>query len=165
MLNVVKCKLTQLTTKRCRSFHVFRSTMECFAFNIAVCSFIHMCTGSHRSMRSQCKGHLELLWESVVWLSFLAVVVDFRVFLIFLLPSLYTPFFPLLSHRWVPGCPCVGAQGWVVGIASYGSGLLSRSWLITVEAPGHPGHPPSTQFDAVVNKFSLTCIVWDSGVE
>ena len=45
---------------------------------------------------------------------------------------------------------CVGAQGWVAGIASHGSVLLSRGWLITVEAPGHPGHPPSTQLDAVV---------------
>ena len=46
---------------------------------------------------------------------------------------------------------CVGAHGWVAGIASHGSVLLSRGWLITVEAPGHPGDPPSTQFDAVVN--------------
>jgi len=30
-------------------------------------------------------------------------------------------------------------------------GAMSRGWLITVEAPGHPGHPASTQFDAVVN--------------
>ena len=46
---------------------------------------------------------------------------------------------------------CVGVHGWFVGIASHGSILLSRGWLITVEAPGHPGHPPSTQLDAVVN--------------
>ena len=30
---------------------------------------------------------------------------------------------------------CVGAYRWVVGIASYGSVLQSRGWLITVEAP------------------------------
>ena len=30
-------------------------------------------------------------------------------------------------------------------------GAMSRGWLITVEALGHPGHPPSTQLDAVVN--------------
>ena len=46
---------------------------------------------------------------------------------------------------------CVGAHGWVAGIDSHGSVLLSRGWLITVEAPGHPGHTPSTQLDAVVN--------------
>ena len=45
---------------------------------------------------------------------------------------------------------CVGAHGWVAGIASHGSVLLSRGWLITVEAPGHPGHPPSTQLNAVI---------------
>ena len=55
----------------------------------------------------------------------------------------------------------VGAHGWVAGIASHGSVLLSRGWLITVEVPGHPGHPPSTQLDAVVNlnyshKIALT---------
>ena len=50
---------------------------------------------------------------------------------------------------------CVGAHGWVAGIASHGSVLLSRGWLITVEAPGHPGHPPSTQLDAVVNSKIL----------
>ena len=38
----------------------------------------------------------------------------------------------------VPGCPCVGAYGWVAGIASHGSVLLPRAWLITVESCGHP---------------------------
>jgi len=33
----------------------------------------------------------------------------------------------------------VEAHGWVAGIAS----------------PGHPGHPPSTQLDAVANKKGL----------
>jgi len=50
---------------------------------------------------------------------------------------------------------CVGAHGWVAGIASNGSVLLSRGWLITVEGPGHPRHPPSTQLDAVVNENYL----------
>ena len=70
---------------------------------------------------------------------------------------------PLLSQ--CDRCPdvpaCVGAHGWVAGIASNGSVLLTRGWLVTVEAPGHPGHPPSTQLDAVVkgicsisNKFT-----------
>ena len=54
----------------------------------------------------------------------------------------------------MPGCPCVGVCGWVTGIVSHGSVLLSRGWLITVEAPGHPGHLPSTQLDAVVNARS-----------
>ena len=45
---------------------------------------------------------------------------------------------------------CALAHGLVAGIASHGNVLLSRGWLITVEAPGHPGHPPSAQLDAVV---------------
>ena len=43
---------------------------------------------------------------------------------------------------------CVRAHGWIAGIASHGSILLSRGWLIKVEAPGHSGHPLSTQLDA-----------------
>ena len=45
----------------------------------------------------------------------------------------------------------MGDHGWVVGITSYGSILLSRVGLIRMEAPGHPGHPPSTQLDGLVN--------------
>ena len=45
---------------------------------------------------------------------------------------------------------CVGAHGWVAVIASHWSVLLSRGWLITVEAPGHPRHPPSTQLDELI---------------
>ena len=79
-------------------------------------------------------------------------------FLIFLLPSHY-PFFSFFALStvitvWqVPRCPCVGAYGLVVRIANQGSVLLSRGWLITVEAPGDPRHPPSTQLNAVVNSI------------
>ena len=48
---------------------------------------------------------------------------------------------------------CVGAHGWVAGIVNHGSVLLSSSSLITLEAPGHPGHPSSTQLNAVVNYY------------
>jgi len=41
-----------------------------------------------------------------------------------------------------------------VEIASHDSVLLSRGWLITIEAPGHPRYPPSTQLDAIVNSNS-----------
>ena len=27
---------------------------------------------------------------------------------------------------------------------------LGAGWLVTGEAPGHPGHPPSTQLDAII---------------
>jgi len=41
---------------------------------------------------------------------------------------------------------------------------MSRGWLIALEAPGHPWHPPSTQLDAVVNyiiirSFLLTFVL------
>ena len=45
----------------------------------------------------------------------------------------------------------MGAHGWVAGIASHEGVLLSRGWLITLEAPGHPGHPPFALVDVVVN--------------
>ena len=47
----------------------------------------------------------------------------------------------------------MGAHGWVAGIASHGSVSLSRGWLISVEAPRHPGHLSSKQLDAVVNVY------------
>ena len=49
-----------------------------------------------------------------------------------------------------------------MGIASYGSVLLSRGWLITVEAPGHPRHPPSMQLFNVV-KRNLTKLTTKRG--
>ena len=39
--------------------------------------------------------------------------------------------------------------GWG-GITSHGRVLLSRGWLITVEAPARHGHPTSTQLGVVV---------------
>ena len=44
----------------------------------------------------------------------------------------------------------MGAHGWVVGTASHGNILLSRGWLISMEVPGHSGHPSSIQLDTVV---------------
>ena len=49
----------------------------------------------------------------------------------------------------------MGAHGWVAGIASHGSVSLSRGWLISVEAPRHPGHLSSIQLDAVVNHTKI----------
>ena len=36
-------------------------------------------------------------------------------------------------------------------IASHGSVLVTRGWLVTVEIPGYPSLPSSIQHDAVVN--------------
>ena len=49
----------------------------------------------------------------------------------------------------------VWAHGWVAGIARHGSVILSRGWLVTVEAPGYPRHPASIQHDAVVNRLTF----------
>ena len=103
---------------------------------------------------------LKPCWENhcaAFFFFFRWLLLSLSAFLIFLLPFHFPPpnffLFPLLSQ-----CddrrPCtyVGAHGWVaVMIANHGSILLSRGWLITVEAPGHPGHPPSTQPDAIIN--------------
>lgn len=59
----------------------------------------------------------------------------------------------------MPRCRCVGAHSWVSGIASHGSVLLSRGWPITVEASGHPRHPPSTQLDAFANIILLLLLL------
>lgn len=56
---------------------------------------------------------------------------------------------PSLSHcyfsmagAWMTVCGA--AHGWVAGIASHWSILLSRGWLTSMEAASHSGHPSST---------------------
>ena len=45
------------------------------------------------------------------------------------------------------------ALGWVVEIGSHGRGILSRSWLATVEGPGLTAQAPSLHLsNAGVNK-------------
>ena len=85
-------------------------------------------------------------------------------FLVFCLPSIspFAFFFCLsfLCYHSMTGAwmsLCVGAHGWVAGIASHRSVLLSRGWLVTVETSGHPGHSPSTQLDAVVKCLNAFC--------
>ena len=106
------------------------------------------------------KSAVQPLFSLSGWL-FLSV----SAFLVFYLPSIPPLFFSLLFFLlfslstvitvWRgPGCPCVlGLMAGLWGLLDMGIGgvLLSRGWRITVEAPGHHGHPPSTQLDAVVN--------------
>ena len=56
-------------------------------------------------------------------------------------PSFF--FLPLIIIS-VDGCLEWGLMAGLRGFASHGSGILSRGWLATVEAPGYPRHPPST---------------------
>ena len=79
-------------------------------------------------------------------------------FLFFCFPPSTSLFFPtVITVWWVPGRPCVGAHGWVAGIASRGRILSSQSggWLITLEAPA-PGHSCThlpLQLDTGVNDY------------
>ena len=126
---------------------------------LAVSGPRHTCTGSHRSWSVTATwNHIA---KSIVrpFHFFMRLFSVLVLFLFFCFPPTTPPFFFSLStvipvwrlSRFI----FVGAHGSdVAGIASHGSILLSRGWLITVEAPGHPTHPPSTQLNAVVNRRS-----------
>jgi len=120
----------------------------------------HMCTGSRRS----CGLSLVAFWNHVgksvvrplLFFKRLFSAVDCFLIMTTVSLPLLLPFSffcfslsTIITVWQVPGCPCVGAHGWVVGIASHGSILPSRGWLIIVDAPGHPRHPPSTLHDAL----------------
>ena len=110
-------------------------------------------------VQSQCSGHFEPRWEECCVDFFFFKQMSSAVLLFsFLLPFLYPPFFTVITMWQVPGCPCVRAYGWIVGIASHASVLLSRGWLITMEAPGHAGLTPSTQLDAQFYLWGLVII-------
>ena len=133
---------------------------------LAVSSLIHTCTRSHGSHGLRVGAIWNFVGKSVGWPWF-SLSGCFRCwclsyFYASLPLPLFFPLFPKLSQ--CDGCrdvPVWRSCGWVVGIASHGSVLLSRSWLITVEAHGHPGHPPSTQRDTVVNRASGNMRWWD----
>ena len=105
--------------------------------------------------------------KSVVFFVFSQRCVVFSSAVVFCLPSVPPPLFVFffisfhcyhsMTGAWTS--LCVGAHGWVAGIASHGSVLLSRGWLISVQARGHPRHPPSTQLDAVVKHGNRGCFL------
>ena len=84
-----------------------------------------------------------------LWFFFESLFFSIGAFLI-----LFFSLFTFTTEQQEPGCRCVGAHGWVAGTASHRSVLLSRGWLITVEAPGHPGHPPSTNLNEIIVRLS-----------
>ena len=107
---------------------------------LAVSSPRYTCTGSCKSCSLRIADIWKHLGKSIVWYFLQAVVFSIMVLLFFCFPPTTLPFFSLSTVIivWqVPGCPCVGAYGWFAGIASHGSVLLSRAWLIAVEACGH----------------------------
>ena len=109
--------------------------MEQFA--LAVISLMHTCMGSRRSRGLSVAAIWNHVGESVVRPLF--SVYYYSTFLIFLLPSLTTPLFvPTVITVWrVPGYPCVWGGSWLGCRDCNGSVLLTRGWLITVEALGH----------------------------
>ena len=130
----------------------------------------HMCTGSRRS----CGLSLVALWnhvgKSVVrpLLFFKRLFSAVDCFLIMITVSLPLPLpfsffvflFPLLSPcERCPDVPVWGLIAGLWGLLAMGAFYHLGGWLIIVEAPGHPRHPPSTQHDAVVNVLYLTVIV------
>ena len=106
---------------------------------------LHTCPGSCRSCGLSVMAIWSHVGKSIVrpCFFFKPLFSAFMLFLHFCFPPTTPPFcFPLftvITVRPVPGCPFVGAYGWIARIAGHGSVLLSRGWLITVEAPEHPG--------------------------
>ena len=113
---------------------------------LAVSALRHTCTGS-------CRSNGLSIWnpvgKSVMQPSYFSASLPvYHSFLFF-------PLSTVITVWQVPQCPCIGAHGWVVGIACHGSVLLSRGWRIAMEAPGHPGQPHSAQLYTVVNYNKL----------
>ena len=115
-----------------------------------VSGLLYTCTGSHRPCGLSVVAIWNYVGESCAGFVFFLYVVVFSVSAVLILSAFL--FSPLLSQ--CEGHPDVSVYGLMAGLqgfSNHGSVLLSRGWLITVKAPGHPRHPPSTPLDAVVN--------------
>ena len=111
---------------------------------LAVSGLRHTCTGSRRSRGLSVAAIWNHVGKSVVRpllffkRLFSAVVLSYfsASLPLPLRPPFFSSFHCYHSMTGAPDVPvCVGAHGWVAGIASHGSVLLSRGLLITVEAP------------------------------
>ena len=67
----------------------------------------------------------------------------FRTMVVHVSPPHPTSFFPSTDSFSVDGCLEWRLMAGLRAFASHGSGMLSRGWLDTVEAPGYPSHPAS----------------------
>ena len=90
-------------------------------------------------------------------------------FLIFLsfFPSHYSSFFFVflfLLFSQCNRCPDVPVWGLMAGLPGLLAMGESRGWLITVEAPGHLGHPPSTQLNGVVKEIYPALLFDNTGI-
>ena len=124
-------------------------------------------------MQFQCSGYLEPRWEKhcAAFAFSLSHCFQHSCFtyisasLLLPLPFFCFSLFTVITMWWVPGCPCVGAHCWVVGIAGHGSVFLSRGWLMTVEAPGRiPGtHFPLSSIQLLIHDIqSWHCSSYNS---
>ena len=112
-------------------------------------------------MQPQRSGYLVPRWEErcgAFAFSLSGCISAVVLFLFFCNPPT-TPFFllcvliPLRSQCVVTGVSLWGLMAALWGLLVMDMFYKSRGWLITAEAPGHPGHPPSTQLDAGVIKL------------
>ena len=136
--NVVICNLTRLTTK------------SSWYFQSAVFLWYYML----RALR-----HCASVFERGGLFSVLILVLSSLLLSSGLSVNVFLPPPPPPNSRYplLTRCDrcledCVGAHGWVVGIASHGSIILSRGQLVTVEAPGFLKHPSSIQPMQLLNK-------------
>ena len=121
-------------------------------------------TGSCRS----CGLYLEPRWEELCAAfafslsGFFSAVVLFS---FFCFPPTTPPFFFLfLLFSQCNRCPDVPVWGLMAGLPGLLAMGESRGWLITVEAPGHLGHPPSTQLNGVVKEIYPALLFDNTGI-
>ena len=122
--NAVKCNLTKLTTKS--SFWSVLLVWHCRLSAICHCTRLSMFQCGGPSM--ECSGHRIQQFSACLSVS----------------PLL--PISPVNQPGRLHGGSWLGAR-----IASHGSAILPRGWLVTVEITGYPSLPSSIQHDTVVN--------------
>ena len=120
---------------------------------LAFSDLMHTCTGSRRS----CGLFGTTLGRALCGICFsLSRCFSAVVLSLFFCspPTTHSFFFSFHCYHRVMGARMSlcggGLMAGLGGITSHGKVLLSRGWLITVEAPARHGHPTSTQLGVVV---------------
>lgn len=105
---------------------------------LTVSGFICSCTELHRSCSLRALAIYSYIGRVLFGLHFLAVALSISVFLIF------------------PRCLCMALMAGLRGLLlSHGSVILFRSWLVTVEAPAHPGSHLPLSLIHLLNKNDI----------